>query len=73
MAQFTLHEQTHTIKGCEMVIQYSWNEDDNGFGEIDEIYLINCKPFDLCINGIKQDDIIPHLIENHQPDEKPED
>jgi hypothetical protein len=73
MAQFTLHEQTHTIKGCKMRIEYSFDDNENVFGEIDEIYLIGCEPLDLVINEIKLDDIIPHLIENHQPDEKPED
>jgi hypothetical protein len=73
MAQYTQHEQTHTIKGCEMRIEYFWDEEQDGFGDIHEIYLIGCEPLDLVINEIKLDDIIPHLIENHQPDEKPED
>jgi hypothetical protein len=44
MAQFTLHEQTHTIKGCKMRIEYSFDDNENVFGEIDEIYLIGCEP-----------------------------
>jgi hypothetical protein len=57
-----------------MLIQYLWNQEQDGFGDIDEIHLIDYTfPLDLVINEIKLDDIIPHLIENHQPDEKPED